>query len=100
VKHNGGAFGSKTYDSWNKAKDKLTTGKYNKCRRANACIDCGEVGHKFSDCHKQKPGLIENDIGFVATIVHVTLSPISQLPFAIDEYGVSKLNSDYPIESI
>jgi hypothetical protein len=34
VKHNGGAFGSKSCDSWNKAKDQLTTDEYNKrCRK-------------------------------------------------------------------
>ena len=42
------------YDSWNKAKDKLTADEYNKRRRTNACINCGEVGYKFSDCPKLK----------------------------------------------
>jgi len=43
---------SKNYDSWSKAKDKLNADEYNKCRRTNACIKCGEVGHIFSDCPK------------------------------------------------
>ncbi len=36
---------SKGYDSWNKAKAKLTADEYNKRRRTNACINCGEIGH-------------------------------------------------------
>ena len=38
------------YESWNKAKDNLTADEYNKLRRTNAYINCGEVGHRFSDC--------------------------------------------------
>jgi hypothetical protein len=45
----------KDYDSWNRAKAKLTADEYNKRRRINACINCGEVGHKFSACPKPKP---------------------------------------------
>jgi hypothetical protein len=45
----------KPFESWNKAKDKLTEEEYNKRRRTKACINCGEVGHKFSDCPKPKP---------------------------------------------
>jgi hypothetical protein len=45
----------KSFESWNKAKGKLTDDEYNKRRRTNACINCGEVGHKFSDCPKPKP---------------------------------------------
>ncbi len=45
----------KPFESWNKAKDKLTEEEYNKRRRTKACINCGEVGHKFSDCSKPKP---------------------------------------------
>ncbi len=45
----------KNYDSWNKAKKRLTTNEYNRLRKTNACINCGEVGHKFNDCPKPKP---------------------------------------------
>jgi hypothetical protein len=45
----------KGYDSWNKAKAKLTEAEFSKRRRTNACINCGEVGHKFSACPKPKP---------------------------------------------
>jgi len=45
----------KSFEFWNKAKGKLTDDEYNKRRRTNACINCGEVGHKFSDCPKPKP---------------------------------------------
>ncbi len=45
----------KSFDSWSKAKGKLTDDEYNKRRRTYACINCGEVGHKFSDCPKPKP---------------------------------------------
>ncbi len=45
----------KPFESWNKAKAKLTEEEYNKRRRTNACINCGEVGHQFSDCPKPKP---------------------------------------------
>ena len=55
VKHEKTTSGSKSYDSWNKAKTKLTEDEFNKSRRANACISCGEVGHKFSNCPKPKP---------------------------------------------
>ncbi len=49
------SFTEKPYESWNKAKSKLTEEEYNKRRRTNSCINCGEVGHKFSDCPKPKP---------------------------------------------
>jgi hypothetical protein len=42
---------SKNYDSWNKAKDKLTADdEYNKRRRTNTYINCVVVGYIFSDC--------------------------------------------------
>ena len=81
----------------NKAKDKLTADEYNKRRRTSACINFGEVGHKFSDCSKPKPWLLESVIGSTRSI---TRAPISELPFAIDESYVIKLNSDYLIDSI
>ena len=49
------SFTEKPFESWNKAKSKLTEEEYNKRRRTNACINCGDVGHKFSDCPKPKP---------------------------------------------
>ena len=54
VKHEKTALGSKNYDSWNNAKAKLTNDEFNKRRRTNACINCGEVGNKFSNCSKPK----------------------------------------------
>ena len=45
----------KSYDSWNKANAKIIEDEFNKRRRTNACINCGEVGHKFSNCPKPKP---------------------------------------------
>jgi hypothetical protein len=45
LKHEKATSGSKSYDSWNKAKAKLTDDKFNKRRRTNACINCGEFGH-------------------------------------------------------
>ncbi len=45
----------KAFESLNKDKGKLTDDEYNKRHRTNACINCVEVGHKFSDCPKPKP---------------------------------------------
>jgi hypothetical protein len=55
VKHEKATSGSKSYDLWNKAKAKLTQDEFNKRRRTNACINCGEVGLKFSNCPKPTP---------------------------------------------
>ena len=55
VKYEKSGSGSKSYDSWSKAKAKLTEDEFNKRRRTNACIHCGEVNHKFSNCPKPKP---------------------------------------------
>ncbi len=52
VKRKRSTSDSKGYDSWNKAKAKLNADEYNKRRRTNGCINCGEIGHKFSDCPK------------------------------------------------
>ena len=45
----------KNYDSWNKAKKRLTTDEFNRRRNTGACMNCGEVGHVFKDCPKPKP---------------------------------------------
>ena len=55
VKYEKTITSSKSYDSWSKAKAKLTENEFNKCRRTNVCINCGEVGHTFSTCPKPKP---------------------------------------------
>jgi len=44
------AFIDKPFESWNKAKSKLSEVDYNKRRRTDACINCGEVRHKSSEC--------------------------------------------------
>ena len=54
-KHEKSTSGSKSYDTWNKAKSKLTEDEFNERRGTNACINCDEVGHKFSNCSKPKP---------------------------------------------
>jgi hypothetical protein len=46
---------NKSYDSWNKAKKRLTSDEFNRRRNTNACINCNEVGHVFKDCPKPKP---------------------------------------------
>ena len=58
------SFTDKPFESWNKAKSKLTKDEYtkrlitkdeyNKLRISNACIICGEVEHKLSECNKPK----------------------------------------------
>ena len=52
VKYEKATSSSKSYDSWNKAKAKLTEDEFNKRHRTNVFINCGEVGHKFSNCPK------------------------------------------------
>ena len=68
------AFTDKPFESRNKAKSKFTEEEYNKRRRTNAFINCGEVGHKFSECPKPKPGCFENVVG---TTVPTTRAYIS-----------------------
>jgi hypothetical protein len=46
---------NKNYESWNKAKKRLTTDEINRRRNTGACMNCGEVGHVFKDCLKPKP---------------------------------------------
>ena len=46
---------NKNYDTWNKAKKRLTTDEFNRRRNTDSCMNCGEVGHVFKDCPKPKP---------------------------------------------
>ena len=46
---------SKNYESWNKAKKRLTSDEINRRRNTDACMNCGEVGYVFKDCPKPKP---------------------------------------------
>ncbi len=43
------------YDSWNKAKKRLTPDEVNRRRNTGACMNCGDVGYVFKDCPKPKP---------------------------------------------
>ncbi len=45
----------RNYDSKNLAKKRLSADEFNRRRKTNACINCGEVGHRFKDCPKPKP---------------------------------------------
>ena len=57
-----------------------------------ACIDCGEVRHKFFECPKQKPWRVESGIGLV---VPNTRPHISELFSALEESVVIESTSDY-----
>jgi len=46
---------SKNYDSWSKAKKRLSTEEISKCRNIGACVNYGEVDHVFNDFPKPKP---------------------------------------------
>ena len=87
---------NKNYDSWNKAKKRLSTNEIQRRRNTSACMNCGEVGHVFNECPKPNPWLLE-------TVVDIAVStpqtPISELPSVIDESCVIKLNSDSDINS-
>jgi hypothetical protein len=97
VKYEKIALGSKSYDSWNKAKAKLAEDEFKKRRRTNACINCGEVGHKFSNCPKPKPWLLES---YIDSTIPTTRPLIPELSSVINESCAIKSNSDYRIDSI
>jgi len=97
IKYEKAASCSKSYDSWNKAKANLTENEFNKRRRANACINCGEIGHKFFNCPKPKPGLLESVID---STVPITRTLIPEMSSVINESCVIKSNSNYRIDSI
>ena len=46
---------NKNYESWNKAKKRLTTDEVNRRRNTSACMNCGEVNNLFQDYPKPKP---------------------------------------------
>ncbi len=50
----------KNYDFWNRAKKGMYADEFNRRLDNNACINCGEVGHRFHDCPKPKPWLLES----------------------------------------
>jgi len=86
-----------SYDSWNKAKAKLTEDEFKKRRRTNGCINCGVAGHRFPDCPKPKPLLLESVIDSTTPI---TRTLIPELYFVINESCVIKSNSNYRINPI
>ena len=88
---------SKRYDSWNNTKAKLTKDEFNKRRRANARINCGEDGHKFSNCPKPKLWLRESVIDSTVPIARTLIPKLSSI---INESYVIKSNSDYRIDPI
>ncbi len=46
---------NKNYESWSKAKKRLTTDEINRRNNTSACMNCDEVGHVFKECPKPKP---------------------------------------------
>ena len=45
----------RSYESWSKAKKRLSFEEINKRRNTSAyCMNCGEVGHVINDCPKPK----------------------------------------------
>ncbi len=79
-------------NSSKRAKRRLSANKFNKRRKTNACINCGEVVHLFNDCPKPKPRLLERVVDIADS---TTRSTISELPSVIDESCVTNLNTDY-----
>jgi len=96
-KHEKATSGSKSYHSWNKAKAKLTKDEFNKRRRTNACINCGEVGHKYSNCLKPKPWLLESVLDSTIPIIRTLIPKLSSI---INKSLVIKSNYDYRIDPI
>ena len=86
-KHENTTLGFKSYDSWNKAKAKLTEDEFNKRRRTNACINFGEVGHKFSNCLKPKLRILESVID---STIPITRTFIPDLSSVINESCIIK----------
>jgi len=69
------------YDSWSKAKMRLTADEFNKLHRTNDCINCDEAGHKLFESPKPKPLLLESVVDFAMPI---TRTLISDLPSNIE----------------
>ncbi len=46
---------NKNYDSWKKAKKRLSTNEIIRRRNTGACMNCGDFGHVFNECPKLKP---------------------------------------------
>ncbi len=84
----------RNYESSNMAKKRTSADEFNKRRRNNSCISCGEVGHRFNDCPNTKKESV------VDVEVPTSRTPISDLPFAIDESCVINLKTGYVINSI
>jgi len=94
VMHDKTTSRSKNYDSWYQAKAKLSEDEFKKSRRTNACINCGEIGHKFSNCPKPKSWLLESVIN---STLPITRTLNLELYSVINESCVIKFNSDYRI---
>ena len=75
----------------------LTENEFNKRRRTNACIHCGEVGQKYSNCLKPEPWLLESVID---SIVPITQTLILESSYVINELCVIESNYDYRIDPI
>jgi hypothetical protein len=77
---------------------RLIIDELNKRCRTNACMDCGEVGHKLSECPKPKPRLLESVVVFAMPMSRIA---ISELPSIIDDKSCSiNFNSDYRVDYI
>ncbi len=87
----------KKYDSWNWAKKRLSAHEFHRRRKNNACVNCGEVFHRFSDCPKPNPWLLKS---VVDSAIPTTRTLISKLHFAMDDSCEINLKTDYAINSI
>ena len=74
-----------------KAKTKLIEDEFNRRRRTNACNNCGEVGHEFSNCPKPKPRLLKSVID---STIPTTRTLIPKLSSVMNESCLIKSNSD------